>query len=284
MTSISVAAPQRLTLAQARRGVSWTRAIRSEWIKFSTTRSTYLLLGITVLILVGVWTLAATGFVADAAEGGADAAGLILNPYSVGLTIAVGLAQLGVGVLGVMFVTSEYASGMVRATFAAVPARLPVLLAKAGMLILVVLATTTPAIFVAFFLSGLILAPSGLDQSLSDPGMLRALIGGGLYLAGIAVLGASLGWLFRSAAAAIATFVVLVILIPMLLPLIPSEIVHTITDYLPSVVGQEVFRLPGFFDDLTKTGIAPWSGFAIFVGYGLVVLTTAAFAVWRRDA
>jgi hypothetical protein len=239
----------------------------------------------TALLIVAVWALTSTGFVSDSAAGEfPDSAGLLLNPYSVGLTVAVGLAQLAAGVLGVVFVTNEYATGMIRATFAAVPTRIPVLVAKAGVLAFVVFAVSVPAIFAAFFISGAILSSSGLAQSLDDPALLRALFGAGLYLAGIAVIGASLGWLLRSSAGAIATFVVLVILLPTLLPLIQLEAVQTIRDYLPSVVGQEVFRLPGLFDDLTATAMSPWSGFAIFVGYALTGLVVGAIVLRSRDA
>jgi len=284
MTSMSATVPMAVASVASTRPVSWARVARSEWIKLTTIRSTFILLGMTGVLIVGVWALGSTGFRQDPSAGDfADGSGLVLNPYSVGLTISIGLAQLAAGVLGVVLVTNEYASGMIRATFAAVPARTPVLLAKAAVLGLAVLAVAIPALFAAFFVSGAIL-PAGLVQRIGDPAMLRALVGGGLYLAGIAVIGASLGWMLRSAAGAIATFVGLVILLPMLLPLIPLDAVQTVGDYLPSVVGQEVFRLPGLFDDLTRSGIAPWTGFAIFLGYVLAGLAAAAVVLRRRDA
>lgn len=261
--------------------VSWLRVARAEWIKLSTIRSAIFLLCAAALLIVGVWSLAAFGF---ASSSGGNAVGVVLNPYSVGLTTSVGLAQLAVGVLGVVFVTNEYSTGMIRATFAAVPTRTPVLLGKAAVLILATFVVTFLAILAAFFISSAILSSASFARPISAPGMLRALLGGGLYLAGIAVIGACLGWLLRSAAGAIATFVALVILAPILLPVIPLDAVKTISDYLPSTMGQQMFRLPGFFDDLTKSDIDPWLGFAIFVGYAVIGLVAAAGLVRSRDA
>lgn len=285
MTSISATLSLPVAAAPARRGVSLLRIARAEWIKLSTTRSSYMIAGAMAVLIVGVWALAAIGFNSDPSGSDlANGAALLLDPYSVGLTTSVGLAQLAAGVLGVIFVTSEYASGMVRATFAAVPARTPVLIAKAGVLAAVVLALTIPALLAAFFLGGAILSSSGHAHALGDPAMLRAILGGAVYLAGIAVIGASLGWVLRSAAGAIATFVALFILLPVLLPLIPLDAVQTIGDYLPSSVGQEIFRLPGLFDDLDGPGLGPWTGLAIFAGYALLSLAVAAVALRRRDA
>lgn len=283
MTTISATMP--MPAETPRRGIALRRVLRSEWIKLSTTRSSYLLFGMIAFLIVGVWALAAIGFNADPAGG--DPAGglaLALDPYSIGLTTSVGLAQLAAGVLGVVFVTSEYSSGMVRATFAAVPSRITVLLAKTVVLGFAVLAVAILALFAAFFLGGAILTAPGQAHSLSDPDMLRALLGGGVYLAGIAILGASLGWLVRSAAGAIGIFVALVILLPILLPLIPLDAVQTIADYLPSTVGQEMFRLPGLFDDLAGSTTGPWTGLALFAGYALIGLAAAAVALRRRDA
>lgn len=264
--------------------VSWHRVARSEWIKLRSTRSSLVLLGLTALVIVGVWALTSSGFTGDSDGGGfSGTAGMAVNPYTIGLTISVGLAQLAAGVLGVMLVTGEYASGMVRATFAAVPARLPVLVGKAAVVATVVFLVTIPALVAAFFASSLILGPE-LQQSITDPDMLRALLGAGLYLAGIAVIGSALGWLLRSAAGAIAVFVALVILAPMLLPLIPLDAVQTVVDYLPSTLGQEAFRLPGLFDDLVGPSVGPWTGLALFAGYALIGLAAAAILLRRRDA
>src|SRR5688572_13820267 len=117
MTAISASSPMPMSTASAStiRPVSLARVTRAEWIKLRTIRSSFVLIGMTALLIVGVWALTSTGFVLDPAGGEfPESAGLLLNPYSVGLTVAVGLAQLAAGVLGVVFVTNEYATGMIR--------------------------------------------------------------------------------------------------------------------------------------------------------------------------
>ena len=120
---------------------------------------------------------------------------LIFNPLETTL-IGVGVAQLAIGVLGVLVITGEYSTGMIRATFTAVPKRLPVLWAKVGVFGAITLILSLPAMFIAFFsaqaiLSGHTLFGRDIALSISDPGVVRVVVGGALYLtlAGLFALG-----------------------------------------------------------------------------------------------
>src|SRR5262249_50900907 len=125
------------------------------------------------------------------------------DPAGVSLS-GVQLAQIAVGVLGVLLITSEYATGLIRTTLAAVPRRLPVLWGKAALVTAATLAASLPAAFVAFVAGQSILARAHLSVPLSDPGVVRVVIGSALYLAVAALIGLGLGALLRSTAGAVA--------------------------------------------------------------------------------
>ena len=278
MTSIS--APEGSDLGGA--GVTTPRVLRSEWTKLVSLRSTYYTLLATVLIIVGFGVgvsaaIAATGTEALEAQGpgGAQPA---LDAVAISLN-GVGLAQLAIGVLGVLLISGEYSTGMIRSTLMAVPRRLPVLWSKAFLLVLVTVALTVPAAFAAFLLSQAILGDTGLQASLDDPGVLRAVVGAGLYLAVTALLGLALGTILRSTAGAIATLVALLLIAPALALALPAAWQEAVTPYLPANAGQAVWMLtppPGSLD--------PWVGLAVYLAYALVAMLVAAVLLVRRDA
>lgn len=266
--------------------VNWFRVLRAEWRKFRSIRSTYVLVAITLVVLIGMWAIVSAGFAFDESEGGPPP-GIreALNPVAISLRVSIMLTQLVVGVMGVLIVTNEYSTGMIRSTLAAVPRRIPVLTAKAVLLILVVVVVTLPAIFAAFFIGDAMLSTANLGLALNEPDVLRALVGGSLYMAGVGIFGSILGWLLRSAAGAIATLVGVIILLPVLLPLIPLGWVDTASEYLPSTVGQRIFMLSSVLDELTnQVDVDPVTGFGIFTAYAIAGLVISAWVLKRRDA
>lgn len=266
--------------------LSFGRVIRGEWLKLTTVRSIRRLLYATVILLVAIWALVGLGFVLSTAnrEPAAVAARALINPNAIALLASISLAQLAAGVLGVIFVTSEYSTGIVRATFAAVPRRTPVLLAKATVLVVILWVTTVLALMAGFFACNAILGIEGMARHVWDPPLYRAIAGGAAYLAGIAVFGAAIGWVLRSAAGAMVTFVGIVIILPTLLPLVPLEAVRIAREYLPSVAGQNLFALPGLLQELTRDSLPPAWGIAVFVVYVVVASAIAAVLLKRADA
>ncbi len=109
--------------------VTQGRVLRSEWIKMRSLRSTGLTLLAAVVAMVAIgWIVgAATNAHWDSVRVREQA---VFSPIDNSLT-GYHLAQLAIGVLGVLLISGEYATGMIRATFGAVPKRLPVLWAKA---------------------------------------------------------------------------------------------------------------------------------------------------------
>jgi hypothetical protein len=271
--------------------VRWLGVFRSEWTKLWSIRSTYIVLALAAFFMVGLSVLIGWGISTAFAEGDFDGpAAALLDTTWLSLQ-GVGLAQLAIGVLGVLTVTNEYSSGMIRASFSAVPTRLPVLIAKAVLIYLVSVAVMTPAAFAAFTLVQNVLEEHGLAASLSDTGVTRAVIGAALYLGGVAVIGSVLGWLLRSGAGAIFALVALVVILPIVLQFVTLDWVSAIYDYLPSVAGQSIYSLGAEAGislrdliDADRTTFGPWEGYGILLAWAVIGLAIAGWLVRRRDA
>ncbi len=255
--------------------VTQTRVLRSEWIKIRSLRSTVFTLIAAVGMIVGLGWLFSWFGVARLADTGGH---LITDPVSLSLRGAL-LAQLAIGVLGVLVITGEYSTGMIRATISAVPRRLPVLWAKLGMFALVAFVVCTAAAFVAFLGGQAILSTKHVGASLFGPNVLRVVIGAGLYLVVVGLLGMALGFLIRNTAGAIATLFGILLVLPVLGEVLPSDWAVHVVPYLPSNAGMDIMRLA------TEPGsLSPWGGFALFVGYAAVAVMVGALLLRRRDA
>jgi ABC-2 type transport system permease protein len=252
--------------------------MRSEWTRLRTVRSTYWTLLGAAVAMVGLAAVACSVYVAQFDKLTArDQA--TFNPVTYSL-VGAGLAQLAVGVLGVLVITNEYASGMIRTTFAATPQRSAVLGAKAAVFGAVTFIITTVAAFVAFFVGQAILSGKHLGVSISAPGALRSIIGTGLYLGVLGLLALGLGTLLRKTAGAIAALFGILYIAPVIVSLLPSSI-NGIRKYLPSNAGQEIVFGSG---QRTPDVLSPWIGFGVFCLYAIVILSIAVAALVRRDA
>jgi hypothetical protein len=200
------------------------------------------------------------------------------DPAGVSLS-GVQLAQIAVGVLGVLLVTSEYATGLIRTTLAAVPRRLPVLWGKAALVTAATLAASLPAVFVAFVAGQSILARAHLSVPLGDPGVARAVIGGALYLAVAALIGLGLGALLRSTAGGIAALFGLLFGVQLAAGFLPGSWADDVGKYVPTTAGQAVTLVHP--DPVSS--LPPWTGFGVFCGYAAVLLGLAALRMRRGD-
>ncbi len=252
--------------------------LRSEWTRLRTVRSTYWTLLGAALTMVGLAAIICSVEIAQFDKLTA-AEKATFNPVTISLAGA-GLAQLAVGVLGVLIITNEYASGMIRTTFAATPQRVAVLAAKATVFAVVTFIVTTFAAFAAFFVGQAILSSKDLGVSVGAPGAVRSIVGTGLYLGVLGLLALGLGTLLRKTAGAIAALFAILLIVPVIVSLLPSS-VNGIQKYLPSNAGQEIV-----FGSGQSTGdvLSPWVGFGVFCLYALVTLAIAAAVLVRRDA
>jgi hypothetical protein len=203
---------------------------------------------------------------------------LRFDPTSLSLS-GLFLAQMAIGVLGVLMITSEYATGQIRATLGATPRRMSVLAAKAVTFVMVVVTVGLVASFSAFSIGQAIFSGKHIGVSLGDPGILRAVIGGALYLAAVGALGLGLGTILRRTAGAIAALVGLLLVIPLVSTFLPATWNDHLTCYLPAQAGMAVFRVVP-----DANALSPWTGFAVLVGYATLALVVGGLLLVRRDA
>lgn len=256
--------------------VTQVRVFRAEWTKLRTQPSAFWTLLSAVILVVGFGIGYSLLRVARPPHGAAAIASF--DPAAISLS-GVQLAQIAVGVLGVLLITSEYATGLVRTTFAAVPRRLPVLWAKAGLLAATITAVSVPAAFAAFAGGQSILARQHLSVPLSQPGASRAVIGSALYLAVIGLLGLGLGAVIRNAAGGIAALFGLLYGLPLAAGFLPGSMAADVSKFLPANAGQAVTSVHP-----DPTMLQPWTGFGVLCLYAAVLLGVSAARMRRGDA
>jgi hypothetical protein len=264
-------------LAAPARGVTQPRVVRSEWTKFWTVRSTRWSLLVATVLTIGFPILAST-VIATHWGSRSPHDRVDFNPLDPAL-IGSQIAQLALGVLGVLVVSGEYSTGMIRATLTAVPKRLPVLWAKAGVFSVVTFALMLPSVLIAFFASQSILSRHDASFSWHHPGVARAVIGAALYLVVVAVLTVGVGAILRSTAGGIAAFAAIFFVLPPLMNVLPTSWNNAISPYLPSNAGRAVIALTR-----DSTTLAPWTGFGVFVLYAAIALAAGACVLKLRDA
>jgi ABC-type transport system involved in multi-copper enzyme maturation permease subunit len=252
--------------------------MHSEWTKLRTVRSSFWTLLAAVVAMVGLSAILCAVYVAQYAHVSASDRATF-DPASFSLT-GTFLAQLAVGVLGVLVITGEYASGMIRATIAAVPQRLSVLASKATVFAGVILVVMTAACFAAFIFGQTILSSKGVGTSLGSPNVLRTVIGTALYLAVLGLLALGLGAMIRRTAGAIAAFFGLILVLPVIAGLLPSSM-NAFQKFLPSNAGQAL--IDGSHHGSTPQ-LAPWVGFGVFCLWAAAALVIAGAMLVRRDA
>ena len=255
--------------------VTPARVLRSEWIKMRSLRSTALTLaaGFALMVAIGwIFGWASNGHWSEMRP---DEQALF-SPIDVTLA-GYNLAQLAIGVLGVLLVTGEYATGMIRATFGAVPQRLPVLWAKAILYAGVTFALMLAAAFVAFIGGQQLLGTHG--TTISADGALRAMVGVAGYLALIGVFSVALGFIIRSTAGGVATLFALLLVLPSLGLLLPASWREHLLPYLPSNAGATMFSVRTATDALSST-----TSLLVLLAWVATALAGAALVLKRRDA
>lgn len=256
--------------------VTQARVILSEWTKLRSVRSTRWSLLVATVLTIGFPILASAVI---SAHWGSRSPGerATFNPLDPAL-IGSQIAQLAIGILGVLVISAEYSTGMIRATFTAVPKRLPVLWAKAIVFAFVTFVLMLPSVVIAFFASQSILSRHHASYSWSHPGVARAVIGAALYLTVIAVMTLGIGTILRNTAGGIAAFAAIFFVIPPLMNVLPQSWNDAITPYLPSDAGRSIISITH-----DAHALAPWTGFALFCGYAALALAVAAVLLVRRD-
>lgn len=300
--SAVVGAPISIETAQTAGRAGLRRAMAAEWTKLWSVRSTMWTLVATVVAVLGLCAIS-TGTV--------SASDIIEDPTRRSL-IGIFLGQLIFGVLGVLVMSAEYGTGTIRATLSALPRRPVVLTAKVIVFGAVAVVVSEVLTFSAFAVGQALLSakhavgsstfatqhaqqlgvkiPHGIQgvlssgsASLGQPGVLRAVIGGGLYLAVLGLLALGLATIIRHTAGAISAFVGVVLVLPLIVQALPMSLSNAVARYLPANIGLVMFSTHGL-PDRVGPAFSPWTGFAILVLYTVVILGIGCWVLVRRDA
>ena len=265
----------------AGRHAGFAGLLRAEWTKIRSVRSTVWTLVIFVVVCIGftaliAWLTESNWFGPRAA---ARNVSVLSDPVGFILGTGIGLGQLAIAVLGVLIITSEYSTGVIRASLLAVPRRLPVLAAKAVVFAVLLLVVTEIVAFCSFFVGSAILH-AHVPVALGDPGVTRAVIGAGLYLTVLGLLALAIGTMIRHTAGSISTIIGVVFVLPILTGLLPSSWGAHINAYLPEQAGTLITHTHQTADDL----LSPWQGFGVLCIWTVLALAVAAYLLERRDA
>ena len=255
--------------------------MRGEWIKLFSLRSTWWTLGITVALmtLIGLAGAASLGMMADAPEGSAMLAQMH------GAEIATSGYQLGmvtVAVLGALLITGEYSTGMIRSTLAAVPARLPVLAAKAIALTVLTVVVSVIGLALSYLVTAPFLADYDLVPALDDSQTWQVFGGTVFFLVASSLFALGVGTLLRTTAGAITGSLVILFLLPVILQFIQIDWVQDVVSFLPMPAANGFLSVSGVFgsNDL----LSPWQAVAVVAAYPVLTLAAAAVVLRRRDA
>lgn len=265
----------------ARRPGRFFGLLLAEWTKIRSVRSTAWTLILFVVLTVGL-TAGLTALIVGSWNGPRAAprdARIVLDPVSFILGAGIGLGQLTICVLGVLVITTEYSTGVIRASLLAVPRRLPMFAAKLTVFA-VLLGVLAEIVSFGSFFAGSALLHSKVAVSLGDHNVLRAVVGAGLYLTVLGLFAVGIGGLIRHTAGAIATVIGAVLVVPILTSLLPDSWGAHVNAYLPEQAGSVVFGARPEADQL----LSAWQGFGVFCLWTLVLLALSAWLLRRRDA
>ncbi len=256
-------------------------AIRSEFTKIRSVRSTYAALGVMLLASI-VWAVVfCAGTAAHWAHMSAQAKGGIDPTQSSVQGLAL-LGQLVIVVLGTLTITSEYSTGMIRTSLTVLPRRGVVYGAKALVLAGLALAAAFPASFLCFFIGQRLLASTHAAATLSQPGVLRAVTGAALLVALTGLFALGLGAVLRNTAGAIAAAYGVLFLLPELARALPTPWLDDALRWLPGgwLNSQVTYTRGGMIPHM----FSPWGELAVLAGYAAVLLVAGAITLRSRDA
>jgi ABC-2 type transport system permease protein len=256
--------------------------LRSEWTKLRSVRSTTWTLLATVVITIGI------GIIATATEATRWAHSFpsshrLFDPTNLSLTGLL-FSQFAIGILGVLAISAEYGTGTIRASLAAVPNRRMLLATKATVFALVALGVGEAASFGAFFIGQILISGGAPHATIGQPGVLRAVAGGGLYLALLGLFALGLGSIIRHTAGAIAVFVGILLVVPLILPALPASVNNAINKFQPITISNTVTSVNTHLGRGAAPTFNTWVELALMAGYTALALGIGGWRMMRRDA
>jgi ABC-2 type transport system permease protein len=282
VTAAPAAAPATREPGPPARRAGFAHIVISEWTKIRSVRSTVWTLIAFVIVTIGITALISLA-ISSAWTGPRSVsrdATITLDPTGAILGLSVALGQLAICVLGVMVMTTEYSTGVIRSSLLAVPRRVPMLAAKAVVFAVLTVITAEVVVLASFFVGAAILH-SHLQVSLSTPGVTRAVLGTGLYLTVLGLFALGVGTLIRHTAGGISAVIGIVLVLPIIGNFLPDTTVYNhIVAYLPTQAGALVGQAHRASGDL----LGPWQGLGVLCVYAVIVLIAGAVMLRRRDA
>jgi ABC-2 type transport system permease protein len=267
---VSTGIPARLTFLGVMKG---------EWIKLLSLRSTWWTMGITVAVMTLLGLAQASSlqyFAEDAAAAGATLYGaeIVIGGYQ--------FATVTIAVLGALLMTGEYSTGMIRSTFAAVPSRLPVLVAKALALVVLTVVVSAVSLAGSYLVARPTLADYELVPSLNDASTWQAFGGMTFFFVAAAFIALGLGAVLRHTAGTITAVLGLLLLLPGVLQFIQIDWVQDIVSLLPLPAAVSFLSLGALLG--TNENLSAWQGVAVVGGWAVAALVAGAVCLRRRDA
>ena len=259
--------------------VTFLSVIKAELLKLRSVRSSIIGLGVTAFLTIGFSALLSylsTGRFSD--HNGPPPS---LDGVSYAL-VGTNFAQFAVGVIGALFITSEFANRSIHPTLAAVPNRAYVVMAKAAVLKLAMIATAGISVLASFFISQAIIGHKmDMHATLSDGTTLRAVLFAILYLVLLTLIGFSIGLIVRHTAATISIFVSLLLVLPLITIFLPSSWRNPVMRYLPSVLGNAMTG--GKAATYSYPMFGAWAAAGVLVAYAVVLFGVGLYLFERRD-
>jgi ABC-type transport system involved in multi-copper enzyme maturation permease subunit len=273
------AATEQFRLGTPVHPVTFREAMDSEFAKIRTVRSTFwtvlltLTLSIGISLLVAAITAANWSTISDESKATLD-----MSQVEAGVSFGV----LVIGVLGVMVVSTEYSTGMMRTSLTAYPRRGTLFLAKALVLALLVLVVGLIITFASYGLATPFYSQHGIDLPLTEGADVRALLAVPVYLTLVALMAFGLGFLLRSTAGAISSLVGVLFVIPIITNFLPGTAGKDVNKIVPSNAGGAMLITK---PSLTGTPtLSPLAGFITLLIWTAVIVIPAFLLFRRRDA
>jgi ABC-2 type transport system permease protein len=253
---------------------------KSEWLKMRTVRSTMWSLAAMAVVSIGVAIIASVEITSQWHTMSLPSR-LHFDPTSTSLTGLV-FSLLVIGVVGVLVMSAEYGTGTIRSSLAAVPKRPLLLATKTAAFAVVAFVVGEVLAFASFLIGQSLLTSPAPHASLSQPGVLQAVVGGGLMVGVMGLLALGLATIIRHTAGALTAFFGILLVLPAVVSALPSSIGNAIEKFLP-------LNITNTMTTVVHTGggapaLSPWAGFAVACGYALVALVVGGVLMVRRDA
>jgi len=251
---------------------------RSEWLKFRTVRASFIGVATFFVLTIGLAALITLVIKSNWSQRSAIDK-LAFDPVTTSL-VGVFFAEFAVGVMGARFVTSEYASGSIRTTLAAVPRRVHLVIAKLIVLFITFVVLSEIVVFAAFELGQAIYKSGHIPfATLSNSTDLRAVIFAGFYLTLLTMVGFGLGLILRTTSTTISIYVTLLLIVPIIVAFLPSSWQNDISKYLPSNLGRSMMS-----PDLASQSFSWGISTILLTLYTAVIVGAGTFLLTRRDA